>query len=197
MPTLARIAVFCGSSSGTRPEYVEAAHGLGAALARRKIGLVYGGGSIGLMGELADAALASGGEVIGVIPQAMLDRELAHKGLTELRVVKSMHERKALMEELSGGFIAMPGGFGTFDELFEIVTWLQLGLHRKPVGLLDAAGYFDPLLEMVRKAVHEGFVRDAHARALHTSSDPEALLEALASSELPPPTLKKINLSET
>jgi hypothetical protein len=197
MLTLQRIAVFCGSSTGARPEYRDAARSLGATLARRKIGVVYGGGSIGLMGVLADAALAGGGEVIGVIPQAMVDEELAHDGLSELRVVHSMHERKATMEELSSAFIAMPGGFGTFDELFEIVTWLQLGLHRKPVGLLDAAGYFDPLLEMIRTAVREGFVKEVHARALHTSADPEALLDALASSELPPPKLKKIDLEET
>src|SRR6516164_2274986 len=143
---LKRICVFCGSSVGDRPIYLQAALELGRAIAERRLGLVYGGGHIGLMGVLADAVLSGGGEVIGVIPQALVDRELAHTGVTELRVVETMHQRKALMADLSDGFLALPGGFGTGDELFEILTWAQLGLHAKPIGVLNVGGYFDPLL---------------------------------------------------
>ena len=185
MPNLARIAVFCGSSTGARPEYREAARGLGAALARRQVGLVYGGGSIGLMGVLADAALAAGGEVIGVIPQAMVDDELAHDGLTELRVVHSMHERKATMEELSSGFIAMPGGFGTFEEFCEVITWGQLGVHAKPCGLLNVKGYYDHLLALFDHAVAEQLLQKRNRSIVLTESEPEALLDAMSRYEAP------------
>ncbi len=161
-----RVCVFCGSSRGAREAYQEAARETGRAIAEAGLGLVYGGGRVGLMGMLADAALEAGGEVIGVIPQALSSSEIAHGGLTELRVVGSMHERKALMEQFSDGFLAMPGGFGTFDELFEILTWAQLHLHDKPVCLLNVCGYFDGLLTMVNHAEQERFVRPEHRAAL-------------------------------
>src|SRR5688500_12745837 len=145
MGELRRVCVFCGASKGGRTAYAEAAQAFGEALARRKIGLVFGGGSVGLMGVLADAVLAAGGEAIGVIPEALVARELAHGGVTTLHVTTGMHERKAKMAELSDAFVALPGGFGTFEELFEVVTWGQLGFHQKPVGLLDVEGYFGPL----------------------------------------------------
>ena len=156
-----RVCVFCGASSGRSPAYAAAARELGAELAGRGLGLVYGGGRVGLMGAVADAALAAGGEAVGVIPQELVDRELAHGGLTELRVVGSLHERKALMAELADAFVALPGGFGTLDELLEQLTWSQLGLHAKPVGLLDVAEYWRPLIELARHATDEGFVREA------------------------------------
>jgi uncharacterized protein (TIGR00730 family) len=174
---LRTLCVFCGSRPGARPEYVQSANELGAELVRRRIGLVYGGASLGIMGALADTVIAEGGEAIGVMPQRLIDREIAHRGLRELRVVGSMHERKALMERLSDGFIALPGGFGTFDELFEIITWSQLGLHQKPVGILDVAGYFGPLRELVRMGVGEGFIPGENADALVFESSPAALLE--------------------
>jgi hypothetical protein len=152
-----RLCVFCGSRFGSRPVYEAAARTLGQTLARQRIGLVYGGASVGIMGALADAALAAGGEVIGVIPRGVFTREIAHAGLTKLHVVGSMHERKALMAEQSDAFLAMPGGLGTYDELFEILTWRQIGLHRKPVGLLDVEGYFGPLRSVLDHAVSEGF----------------------------------------
>jgi hypothetical protein len=173
------VCLFCGSSSGARPEYAEAARRFGAALAGRGLGLVYGGGHVGLMGVLADAVLAAGGEVVGVIPQAMVDRELAHGRLTELLVVDTMHQRKALMADRADAFAALPGGFGTADELFEILTWAQLGLHAKPVGLLNVAGFFGPLLEWVALAVREGFLRREHRDLLAVADAPEALLELL------------------
>jgi uncharacterized protein (TIGR00730 family) len=179
-----RLCVFCGSSAGGRPEYAEAARQVGALMARDGLGLVYGGGHIGLMGVLADAVLAGGGEVIGVIPQALVDRELAHAGLTELRVVNTMHERKALMADLADGFLALPGGFGTADELFEILTWAQLGLHARPVGLLNVAGFFDPLLAWVDVCVRERFLRAEHRRLLLSANSAEALLALLRE---PPP----------
>ncbi len=154
-----RICVFCGSNVGARSEYRAAAADLGSYLAERGIGLVYGGGNVGLMGTVADAAIAAGGKVIGVIPQAIVDRELAHRGVTELRIVRSMHERKALMADLSDGFIALPGGFGTFEEFCEVLTWSQLGIHKKPCGLLNVAEYYTPLLTMFDHAVNERFVR--------------------------------------
>jgi len=159
-----RLCVFCGSRPGSDPSYAAAARELADALARRRIGVVYGGGRVGLMGILADAALAAGAEVIGVIPHWLADREIAHQGLTELYRVESMHERKALMSELSAGFIAFPGGFGTLEEFCEVVTWSQLGLHRKPCGLLNVAGYFDPLIAMFDRAVAEGFVSPDNRR---------------------------------
>jgi uncharacterized protein (TIGR00730 family) len=175
------ICVFAGSSSGARAEYAEAAQALGREMARRGLGLVYGGARRGLMGALADAALAEGGEVIGVIPRGLFQREVAHHGLTTLHEVASMHERKALMSDLADGFIALPGGYGTFDELFEIVTWAQLGIHTKPIGLLDVREYFAPLLTLIERATQEGFVPPAHATPLLRAESPNELLDRLAS----------------
>jgi uncharacterized protein (TIGR00730 family) len=152
-------------------------------MARRGLGLVYGGGNVGLMGKIADAMLQAGGEVIGVIPQSLVAREVAHRGLTELRVVDTMHQRKALMNELSDGFIAMPGGFGTFEEFFEIVTWSQLGIHLKPSGLLNVSGYYDPLLKMLDHAVAERFVRPAHRELVIADDDADRLLQRLTDSK--------------
>jgi uncharacterized protein (TIGR00730 family) len=174
------ICVFCGSSPGRRPSYAAAARELGALFARRGIGLVYGGGNVGLMGVVADAALASGGEVVGVIPRPLVDRELAHARLTQLIVVDSMHERKRRMHDLSDGFIALPGGFGTLDELFEALTWAQLGMHRKPCGLLDVEGFWRPLRTLVAEQVAEDFVRSHHAAMLLSADTPAALLDAFA-----------------
>ena len=175
-----RICVFSGSNSGKRQEYQQAARDLGQELIARGLGLVYGGASVGLMGVIADTVLAGGGEVIGVIPRALFRREVAHEHLTTLHEVGSMHERKALMADLSDGFIALPGGFGTFDELFEITTWAQLGLHTKPIGLLNVAGYFTPLLTMVSHAVTEGFIPPNHAHILLNSTSPADLLDSFA-----------------
>jgi hypothetical protein len=189
-----RICVFCGASSGRLPAYAAAARSLGAALAGRGVGLVYGGGRVGLMGVVADAALAGGGEVIGVIPQELVDRELAHAGLTELHVVGSLHERKARMAEMADGFIALPGGFGTLDELFEQLTWSQLGLHSKPIGLLDVEDYWRPLIALARHATEEGFVRESDLAAIAVGGDAEGLLdrlERLARSERPRPKWAK------
>jgi uncharacterized protein (TIGR00730 family) len=180
MAVLRRVCVFCGSKHGVRPEYTEAARAMGAALAAAGIGLVYGGGRVGLMGVVADAVLDAGGEVIGVIPDHMSDREIAHYGLTDLRVVGSMHERKALMYELSDGFVALPGGLGTLEELFEITTWSQLGLHAKPTGLLDVAGFYTPLVRFLDQLVTEGFIAVRHRRLLRVADKPSALLEQLA-----------------
>jgi uncharacterized protein (TIGR00730 family) len=174
-----RVCVFCGASSGRLPDYAEAARSFGDALARRGLGLVYGGGRVGLMGAVADAALAAGGEVIGVIPQELVDRELAHGGLTDLRVVGSLHERKALMAELSDGFVALPGGFGTLDELLEQLTWSQLGLHEKPIGLLDVEEYWRPLIALARRATEEGFVRESDLGAIAVGTDAVGLLDRL------------------
>jgi uncharacterized protein (TIGR00730 family) len=174
-----RVCVFCGASSGRLPAYADAARAVGSALARRGVGLVYGGGRVGLMGAVADAALAGGGEVVGVIPQELVERELAHSGVTDLRVVDSLHERKALMAELADGFVALPGGFGTLDELLEQLTWSQLGLHAKPVGLLDVEGYWRPLIELARHATEEGFVRESDLAAIAVATEPEALLDRL------------------
>jgi uncharacterized protein (TIGR00730 family) len=159
--------------------YAEHARRLGEALVARRLGLVYGGGHVGLMGVLADGVLRGGGEVIGVIPQGLVDRELAHGGLTELRVVDSMHQRKAAMADLADGFAALPGGFGTADELFEILTWAQLGLHGKPVGLLNTVGFFDPLLAWLDHTVALGFVKAQHRRLLLAAAEPEELLDRL------------------
>jgi len=168
------------------PEYAAAARAFGAAAAARGVGLVYGGGRVGLMGALADGALAAGGEVIGVIPQELVERELAHAGLTELHVVASLHERKALMAELSDAFVALPGGFGTLDELMEQLTWSQLGLHAKPVGLLDVEEYWRPLIALARHATEEGFVREADLAAIAVGGDPEGLLDRLGRLEAAP-----------
>lgn len=175
-----RLCVFAGSNAGMNPSYRTAARDTGLTLAQRGIELVYGGGCVGLMGDMADAALAAGGRVIGVIPRALMAREVGHRGLSDLRVVSSMHERKALMAELSDGFIAMPGGWGTLDELFEILTWGQLGLHGKPVGLLNTAGYFDRLLDFLEHAVQEGFVRGEHTAAVAVAEGPSALIDRMA-----------------
>ena len=167
-----RICVFCGSNPGVNPAYKNAAAGLGRLLAERKIELVYGGGNIGLMGVLADAALEASGRVIGVIPESLMAKEVGHQGLTELRVVGSMHERKALMADLAEGFIALPGGYGTFEEFCEVVTWSQLGLHAKPCGVLNVEKYYDPLLALFDHAVKEGFFtkRQPHASIGRTGS---------------------------
>jgi uncharacterized protein (TIGR00730 family) len=180
-----RVCVFCGSSVGGRPEYAEAARRLGELIAGAGLGLVYGGGNIGLMGVLADAALRAGGEVIGVIPAALQAKELAHTGLSELFVVATMHERKAKMADLSDAFAALPGGYGTLDELFEILTWQQLGIHAKPVGLLDVAGFFAPLLATLDQMTAERFVKPRHRALLRVADTPERLLDALLSA--PPP----------
>lgn len=185
--SLRRVCVFCGSSPGQGEKFGVAAERLGRLLGASGIGLVYGGASVGLMGRLADAALAAGGEVIGVIPSAMVAAEVAHGGLADLRVVGSMHERKALMAELADGFIALPGGLGTLDELFEILTWAQLGLHHKPVGLLDVDGYFAPLRAFLDGAVRARFVTAAHRDMLLVGDQPAALLDAFRAYRPPPP----------
>ncbi len=184
-----RVGVFCGSSLGARPGYVTAAHELGRTLARRGLGLVYGGGAVGLMGELADAALAEGGSVVGVIPDALLAKEVGHRALPDLRVVGSMHERKALMAELADAFIALPGGFGTLDEFCEIVTWAQLGYHRKPCAILNVDGYFDAFLRFLDDSVTAGFVRAAHRDMLVIDDNPARLLDRMAAYQ--PPTVVK------
>jgi uncharacterized protein (TIGR00730 family) len=176
---LRRVCIFCGSSTGVRPEYRAAAEEIAVQLAKRNVGIVFGGGCIGLMGVVADTALAHGAHVIGVIPSAMVAREIAHRGLPDLRVVASMHERKALMASLSDAFIALPGGFGTFEEFCEVVTWTQLGLHRKPCGLLNVAGYYDPLVGLFDRAVADGFIRPENRQIVVADSDPEALIERL------------------
>lgn len=168
--------VFCGSNSGANPKFARAAAEVAQCLARAGIGIVYGGGKVGLMGVLADAALSEGGRVVGVIPRMLVDREIAHQGLTELRIVGSMHERKALMADLSDGFIAMPGGFGTLDELCEILTWTQLGLQHKPIGMLNVDGFFDPLLAAFDHAVAEQFVKPKHRDMIVTDGDVPSLI---------------------
>ena len=161
-----RICVFCGSNSGISPGYPAAAADLGRQLAARQVALVYGGSNVGLMGTLADSALKAGGHVIGVIPRSLVDLEVAHRGLPDLRIVETMHERKALMADLADGFVAMPGGYGTFDELCEILTWAQLGIHSKPVGLLNTLGYWNPFLEFLDRAVDAGFLKPAHRQLI-------------------------------
>jgi len=177
------ICVFCGSSAGARGEYAAAAQAMGNLLAQRGIRVVYGGGNVGLMGVLADAALAAGGQVLGVIPQMLVDRELAHRGIGELRIVGSMHERKALMAELSDAFIALPGGMGTFEELCEVLTWAQLGIHAKPVGILNTRGYYDALIQLFDRALSEQFLRPEHRRLLLTAAEPAELLRLLAAKQ--------------
>lgn len=177
MTTVKQVCVFCGSSSGRNPAYAAAAASLGDLLAVHDVTLVFGGGRIGLMGVVADAALAAGGHVVGVIPKAMEDWEVAHRQLTELHVVDSMHERKALMADLADAFIALPGGFGTLDELCEILTWAQLGMHRKPIGLLNIDGYFDLLLAFFDRSTSDRFVHPAHRRLLLEGTDPRAILQ--------------------
>jgi uncharacterized protein (TIGR00730 family) len=174
------ICVFCGSSAGSVPAYADAARALGWELVRRGLRLVYGGGNVGLMGILADAVLGGGGEVIGVIPQALLAKEVGHAGLTKLHVVGSMHERKALMAELSDAFLALPGGFGTLEEFCEVLTWLQLGLHGKPCGLFNVNGYYDPLLAFFDRAVSDGFLRAQHRDLVLVGTTPEEAFRHLA-----------------
>ena len=190
-----RICVFAGSSVGGRPAYAEAARELGQALVGRGLGVVYGGGSVGLMGTLADAALAAGGEVIGVIPGPLARREFAHAGLARMHVVGSMHERKALMASLVDGFVALPGGFGTFEETLEVLTWSQLGIHRKPIGLLNVDGYYDGLRRFIAHAVAEGFVRKEYAGLLIFADVPGALLEAVMAWR--PPDIGRVWLDVT
>ncbi|HEY3066064.1 MAG TPA: TIGR00730 family Rossman fold protein [Methylomirabilota bacterium] len=190
-----RICVFSGSSAGYRAEYAAAARALALALVERGIGIVYGGGSVGLMGVLADTALAAGGEVVGVIPRPLASRELAHAGLTELRVVSSMHERKALMASLADGFIALPGGLGTLEETLEILTWAQLGIHDKPVGVLNVGGYYDGLRRLLGHGVEEGFIRKEHAAFLLFADTAPELLGAFAAWQ--PPTVPRAWLDPT
>lgn len=178
--TLHYICVYCGSALGVRPIYEESARRIGGALARQGFGMVYGGGRIGLMGRVADAVLEGGGPVIGVIPERLADRELAHEDVTELHVVPGMHERKALMAERASAFLTLPGGIGTCEEFFEILTWAALGYHEKPLGLLNVQGYFDPMLAMLKYGVAEGFIRPAHLELLAVAEEPDALVELLA-----------------
>ena len=173
------ICIYCGSAVGTNPEYAAAARRLGRALAHQGLGLVYGGGRVGLMGIVADAVLESGGQAIGVIPEALASQEVAHDGLTELHVVADMHQRKALMARRADAFLTMPGGIGTFEEFFETLSWASLGLHRKPLGILNVAGYFDPLLALLDHAVAERFLRPEVLSLLVVSTDPEALVAEL------------------
>ena len=184
-----RIAIYCGSSRGLDPIYATAAAEMAAYLAKQSIGIVYGGGNVGIMGVIADAALAAGGEVIGVIPESLLAKELGHGGVTELHVTRSMHERKQKMVDLSDAFIALPGGFGTLDELFETLTWLQLGFHGKPVGLLNVAGFFDHLLTFLDHMSTTGFLKPEHRSSLITKTEPESLLKAIRAFE--PDTCEK------
>jgi len=179
MANITRVCVFCGSSVGTDPVYKGAAQAFGRALVRRGKGLVYGGGRVGLMGVIADAVLSAGGEVVGIIPEALAAKEIMHEGLTELHVVPNMHLRKAKMAELADAFVAMPGGYGTLEELFEVVTWAQLGLHKKPIALLNVGGYFDGLLGCIDSAVAEGFIRPEQRKLLMAGLEPDGLLDAL------------------
>jgi uncharacterized protein (TIGR00730 family) len=171
--------VYCGSSPGNRPEYAQAARALGKALVENNLSLVYGGGKVGLMGIVADAVLEHGGTAIGVIPDALMQKEVGHRGLTELHVVRNMHERKQMMADRADAFIAMPGGVGTFEELFETFTWLQLGYHAKPIGLLNVAGFYDGMLSFLAHAVQEGFLKQVHTDLLHVADTPAPLLGKL------------------
>jgi uncharacterized protein (TIGR00730 family) len=191
-----RVCVYAGSNPGSHPAYSEAAQALAATMAERSIGLVYGGGKVGLMGVLADTMLEHGGEAIGVMPRALIDREIGHPGLTELRVVGSMHERKALMAELSDAFVAVPGGIGTLEELIEIYTWSQLGIHSKACGVLNVRGYYDHLAALLDHAVAEGFLRPQHRAVLSVAGEPAELLDRLAAFE-PPAIGKWLELEES
>ena len=185
VPELRRVCLYAGSNPGTDPAYADAARELATLLAERGIGVVYGGGKVGLMGVIADTALAAGGEVIGVMPQALIDREIGHRGLTELKVVGSMHERKALMAELADAFAAVPGGIGTLEELIEVYTWSQLGIHDKACGVLNVDGYYDGLVTWLDDAVAAGFLRPQHRAVLSVAEDPAELLDRLAAFEPP------------
>ncbi len=180
-----RVCVFCGSKTGTDDRFPQAATELGQLLVANKLGLVFGGGSVGLMGVLADAVLEAGGDVIGVLPAMLATKELRHPGVHDMRLVPDMHARKALMADLADAFIALPGGYGTFEELFEVITWTQLGIHRKPIGLLNCAGYFDPLVGMIDHAVNEGFVKERHRELIVVENDPATLLMRVRTHQLP------------
>jgi len=197
MPTVRRLCVYAGSNAGARPEYAAAAAALAERMAAQGIGLVYGGGKVGLMGVLADTILGAGGEAVGVMPQALVNREIAHTGLTELEVVDSMHERKALMAELADGFVAVPGGIGTLEELVEVFTWSQLGLHQKPCGLLDVEGYYDAIAAFLDHAVRERFLREEHRSMLLIEREPAALLERMRAFAPEAVTPKWIDREET
>jgi len=190
-----RVCVFCGSSPGRDPQYAARTAALAQELAARGIGVVFGGGSVGLMGVLADHALAAGGSVTGVIPHGLAARELSHRGVADMRVVPTMHARKALMAELADGFVAMPGGIGTFEELLEIATWGQLGIHRKPVGVLNVAGYYDPLVALLEHAADAGFVSEQNRGLFVVEDDPARLLDRLAA-HVPPPSPAWITAEE-
>jgi len=192
-----RICVFCGASPGARPEYAAATAELARLLVADGIGVVYGGGGVGLMGALAEAVLAEGGDIVGVIPQALVDREIAHRDVPDMRVVGSMHERKALMAELSDAFVALPGGLGTLEELFEVYTWAQLGLHRKPCALLDVEGYYAGIARFLAHAVEERFVREEHRAMLMVERDPRALIDRLRGFEPDTALPKWIDREET
>jgi len=182
---LKRICVYCGSNPGKSAEFLASARTLAGELVQRDIGLVYGGASVGLMGEIADTVLAGGGEVIGVIPQALVDKEVSHAGLTELKIVNSMHERKEIMADLSDGFIALPGGLGTIEEIFEVLTWAQLGFHHKPCALLNVKGYYNHLTQFLNHAAAEGFIADTHREMLLVGEHPHSLLEVMATYKAP------------
>jgi uncharacterized protein (TIGR00730 family) len=191
-----RICVFCGSSVGAKSIYADAARELGLTLVKQKLGLVYGGGRVGLMGILADTVLTAGGEVTGIIPQGLFTKEVAHEGLTELRFVASMHQRKAMMVELANGFIALPGGFGTTEEFCEVITWAQLGIHQKPCGILNIDGFFTSLLQYLDHAVEQRFLRPEHRTMILEDENPSALLEKMRTFH--PPVLEKwMDLDET
>ena len=192
MSDIRRLAIFCGSNPGVRADYAEGARGLARALCEKRIGVVYGGSSVGLMAVVAATMLEAGGDVTGVIPRMLVDREVANTALDDLRIVGSMHERKALMAELADGFIALPGGIGTLEEFFEIWTWAQLGMHEKPCGLLNVVGYFDPLLAFLDRAVEEKFVRTVHREMVIVQSEPEVMLQRFADYE-PPKVVKWLN----
>jgi uncharacterized protein (TIGR00730 family) len=192
-----RICVFAGSSPGSHPDYRAAAEELGRALARRQVEVVYGGGRVGLMGALADAVLAAGGHVTGVIPEALVAHEVAHGGLSNLRIVSSMHERKAMMADLSDGFIALPGGWGTLEEFFEVLTWAQLGLHQKPCGLLNVGGYFNGLLSFLDHSIDERFVKPENGQLVLVATSVDAMLEQLDRYRPPPPAEKWIDRAAT
>ena len=186
--SIRRVCVFCGSQRGRHPRYVEATRELALALCRRSWGVIYGGGQVGLMGTLADAVLECGGEVIGVIPRSLATKELTHPRATQMHVVENMHQRKALMAQLADAFIALPGGYGTLEELMEVITWAQLGIHHKPIGLLNLCGYYDPWLEMIHRGVEQGFIHPEYLKVFCIEKEPQGLLAALesfASPQLP------------
>ena len=197
MNHLSRVCVYCGASQGSRPDYINAASALGSEIARRGLGLVYGGGSLGMMGAVARATRDAGGDVHGVIPEGLKPKEISGAAIGHLEVVDTMHTRKARMAELASAFIAMPGGFGTFEELFETITWSQLGIHAKPIGLLNVAGYYDPICRMIEVAIAEGFVRPSYADLLVVSADPAELLDLLTTHRPPESIVQWMKKEET